>query len=407
MLPYPSAVTVVRVNQRLIVPDLARGLALLGIAMANISTAWIIADMPGATGEYVGWVQPGSIADEIAAIFATMLVHVRGLPMFSTLLGFGVGLITMSLARKNYPAKKARLVLAKRYGILALFGIAHMFLIFNGDIMVTYGLCGIIMGLLIAVRTKILRIIAYCFIGFTIFMSLIGAVGAAFGADMTLPLEPTSSFTTPADYFINNALWGFVYLINAVAAIPYLLGVMLIGFIWAREGVLVDVNAHRRTLLTWAWLTVAVIVLIGIPWGLFSIGEFSESFSPVFIALNQGFGTITGPGILAMIALATQRLHNTVPAVFYPFVALGKRSMSGYIMQSILFIITVMPFGLGLGLESGVAMKLLFATGIWAVTLVLATILEATNTSGPFEWAHRHLSYGKTGRLEPYTVAHA
>ena len=53
MLPYPSAVTVVRVNQRLIVPDLARGLALLGIAMANISTAWIIADMPGATGEYL------------------------------------------------------------------------------------------------------------------------------------------------------------------------------------------------------------------------------------------------------------------------------------------------------------------------------------------------------------------
>ena len=108
-----------------------------------------------------------------------------------------------------------------------------------------------------------------------------------------------------------------------------------------------------------------------------------------------------------MIALATQRLHNTVPAVFYPFVALGKRSMSGYIMQSILFIITVMPFGLGLGLESGVAMKLLIATGIWAVTLILATILEATNTPGPFEWAHRHLSYGKTGRLEPYTVAHA
>ena len=206
--------------------------------MANISTAWIIADMPGATGEYVGWVQPGNVADQIAAMFAAMFVHVRGLPMFSTLLGFGVGLITMSLARKNYPAKKARLVLAKRYGILALFGIAHMFLIFNGDIMVTYGLCGIIMGLLIAVRTKILKIIAYCFIGFTIFMSLIGAVAAAFGTDMTLPLEPTASFTTPADYFTNNALWGFVYLINAVAAIPYLLGVMLIGFIWAREGVL-------------------------------------------------------------------------------------------------------------------------------------------------------------------------
>ncbi|MFC3796625.1 DUF418 domain-containing protein [Corynebacterium tuscaniense] len=394
-------------NQRLIVPDLARGLALLGIAMANISTAWIIADMPGATGEYVGWVQPGNIADQIAAMFAAMFVHVRGLPMFSTLLGFGVGLITMSLARKNYPAKQARLVLVKRYGILALFGLVHMFLIFNGDIMVTYGLCGMIMGLLIAVRTKILQIIAYCSIGFSIFMGLIGAVGAAFGEDMMLPLNPTADFTTFSDYFIDNAMWAFAFLFSACAAIPFLLGVMLIGFIWAREGVLADVNAHRRTLIIWSALTVAVILLIGIPLGLASIGVFSGRVEAIFIALNQGFGIITGPGILAMIALATQRLNNTVPAVFYPFVALGKRSMSGYIMQSILFIVTVMPFGLGLGLEDGVAMKLLIATGIWAVTLILATILEATNTQGPFEWAHRHLSYGKTGRLEPYTVAHA
>lgn len=375
--------------------------------MANISTAWIIADMPGATGEYVGWVQPGNIADQIAAMFAAMFVHVRGLPMFSTLLGFGVGLITMSLARKNYPAKQARLVLVRRYGILALFGLVHMFLIFNGDIMVTYGLCGMIMGLLIAVRTKILQIIAYCSIGFSIFMGLIGAVGAAFGEDMMLPLNPTADFTTFSDYFIDNAMWAFAFLFSACAAIPFLLGVMLIGFIWAREGVLADVNAHRRTLIIWSALTVAVILLIGIPLGLASIGVFSERVEAIFIALNQGFGIITGPGILAMIALATQRLNNTVPAVFYPFVALGKRSMSGYIMQSILFIVTVMPFGLGLGLEDGVAMKLLIATGIWAVTLILATILEATNTQGPFEWAHRHLSYGKTGRLEPYTVAHA
>ena len=375
--------------------------------MANISTAWIIADMPGATGEYVGWVQPGNIADQIAAMFAAMFVHVRGLPMFSTLLGFGVGLITMSLARKNYPAKQARLVLVKRYGILALFGLVHMFLIFNGDIMVTYGLCGMIMGLLIAVRTKILQIIAYCSIGFSIFMGLIGAVGAAFGEDMMLPLNPTADFTTFSDYFIDNAMWAFAFLFSACAAIPFLLGVMLIGFIWAREGVLADVNAHRRTLIIWSALTVAVILLIGIPLGLASIGVFSGRVEAIFIALNQGFGMITGPGILAMLALATQRLHNKVPVVFYPFVALGKRSMSGYIMQSILFIVTVMPFGLGLGLEDGVAMKLLIATGIWAVTLVLATILEATNTQGPFEWAHRHLSYGKTGRLEPYTVAHA
>ena len=74
-------------STRLIVPDAARGMALLGIAIANMTTAWIITeDRPGA---YFGGIVNDSVLDKIAVVFGAFFVHNRGLPMFSTLLGFG------------------------------------------------------------------------------------------------------------------------------------------------------------------------------------------------------------------------------------------------------------------------------------------------------------------------------
>ena len=148
------------------------------------------------------------------------------------------------------------------------------------------------------------------------------------------------------------------------------------------------------------------------------MGVINDQLDQVFMALNMGLGTFTGPGILALIALATNGIQKRMyddaaaghpvaaPKILYPFVALGKRSMSGYVAQSFLFIILVMPFGFGLGVDSTISEKLLIATGVWLVTLVLAVILEATNTPGPFEWVHRRLAYGSTGRLEPYAEAY-
>ena len=53
-------------------------------------------------------------------------MHVRGLPMFSTLLGYGVGMIVLSLWRREYPITKAHAVVMRRYAFLALLGLIHM-----------------------------------------------------------------------------------------------------------------------------------------------------------------------------------------------------------------------------------------------------------------------------------------
>lgn len=197
--------------QRLLVPDLARGTALLGIALANGSLFWMInqySQPESGPGWSVGGVTQGSLIDAALALFAALFVHTRGLPMFATLLGFGFGLVVSSLYRKQYPVGEARKILVRRYGALALFGLAHMFLVFFGDIMTMYGFVGMLLAVMFTLSTKVLRIISYSCLGLYMLLTSFVGISAAFIPEVAKKMsgsnalnEEVGSFGT---YFINN-----------------------------------------------------------------------------------------------------------------------------------------------------------------------------------------------------------
>lgn len=83
-------------TKRMIIPDVARGLALLGIALANASMMWFASNIED-PALFLGGINNNSALDTITAAVTAVIAHNRGLPMFSTLLGFGVGLIVASL----------------------------------------------------------------------------------------------------------------------------------------------------------------------------------------------------------------------------------------------------------------------------------------------------------------------
>ncbi|WP_296202459.1 DUF418 domain-containing protein [uncultured Corynebacterium sp.] len=394
---------------RMVVPDIARGLALLGICIANMSTAWL-AHGTGPAGMF-GGIAGDSTADKAAALFSAMFAHDRGLPMFSTLLGFGVGLITMSLWRRTFPLPATRAVIAKRYGLLAAFGLAHGIFLFSGDIMMFYGLCGVLIACLLSLTDKALLRIAYGLLGL---VSVAGAAIAALVAwlrDDFAGADPFSAGTTePAETFLGmlgeNLFVMLVQLAGSPLSILMYLPVMLVGFVWARRGVLADVDGHRDTLLAWTGIAAAVVALIGLPWGLCAIGVLPDNLTPVFAALNFTVGILSGPGILAAVALVLNPVQKSVtagsamPWWLWPFSALGKRSMSGYVLQSVILLALVFPFTAGIGADFSAAQMLGLAVVTWAITVVLACLMEALGAPGPLEWAHRRLAYGPTRRAE-------
>lgn len=398
-----------RTKARMVVPDIARGLALLGIAVANLPTAWMT---PGAPhSEFLGTINNG--LDQFLAVLTTMFAHNRGLPLFTTMLGFGVGLIATSLWRKQFPVNRARQVIIRRYLFLAIFGAVHMLLIFYGDIMFYYGLSGMLIGLMLTARDKILAIISYCVMGFMAiggFAFLIWGLMA--GINMSVFTEGAALTATEA------TTWGALFAHNASTFGLNLLGypmymfaylpIMLIGFTWARRGVLADVPSHRKELLAWALFGTVYILCVGLPWGLAEISVLPNDMAPLFLATNMMVGSLTGPALLAMFALALQpfqarvdRGENTPVWLQVPM-ALGKRSMSGYLFQSIAFFIICYPVAFNHSPDS-VSAQIGLALAVWGVTIILAWVMEKANMQGPFEKLHRRLSYGPTMQPELYT----
>ena len=125
-----------------------------------------------------------------------------------------------------------------------------------------------------------------------------------------------------------------------------------------------------------------------------------------FLVINNFAGVFAGPGILAGLALALQPLQRrlnegaAVPGWLVPIVALGKRSMTGYLMQSVIFFVLVYPFTLNIPRNMGAFVQTLIAVGVWLVTLLAAWAMERRGMQGPFEKVHRRLSYGPTMRAE-------
>lgn len=402
-------------SPRLVVPDVARGLALWGIALANLPTAWLIAP-PEMKASFFGGIRTtasggDNVWDSLITVLAALFVHNRGLPLFSTLLGFGVGLISISLWRKNFPLPRARAIIARRYLWLAVFGLIHGIFLFYGDIMMLYGIAGMILAAMLTVTPKTLRWIVAILLGLT-FIGFMAVAGLVYAIDFDL-----DQLNMSGGALINSTSYGSLLLSNLLMMLSQLVGasgylfiygpLFLIGFNWARRGVLSDVAAHRTELLRWVAAGVAVIIVIGLPWGLATIGVLPESLSSVFLILNSGFGVLTGPAALAALALLLKA--DTVPPLLKPFAALGKRSMSGYVLQSVLFFAIVMPFTAGLSNEIGAATMALVATAVWALTVVAAWLLELAGAPGPLEQLHRRLAYGpdRTPRLEARASAPA
>ena len=384
-------------SPRLLVPDVARGMALLGIALANVCTAWIMNDGDGPDA-YFGGVD--TLVDEVYVVFSAMFVHVRGLPMFSTLLGFGVGLIAMSLWRRGFPLRRAQAVLAKRYGFLALFGALHCLFLFSGDIMLLYGAMGMLIALLLTLTDKLLMRVAYGFCALLVVAGIGMGVGAALVDTSEFDL---SGFTAAESYW--ELLGEQAIMVGAQAfSVPLtgalVLPVMLVGFVWARRGTLA--GGHRRELWAWTILVLAIILFLGLPWGLSTIGVLDPALAEPLNAANSCIGMLTGPGIVAGATLALEPLQRrgARPWFLWPLIALGKRSMTGYVLQSVFFLALVYPFTLNIGPELSAAGQAALATGVWLATLLIACALEAAGKPGPFEWVHRRLSYGKTMRPE-------
>ncbi|MEX5259013.1 DUF418 domain-containing protein [Kocuria sp. CPCC 205263] len=376
------------------------------IAVANV-TVWIWAAGPtdgprdrtlGTGAGTAAWT-----ADDVVNMAMSMLVDGRGFPLFSFLVGYGVGQIAAREAARGTPLPLARRLLLRRYGWLLLIGALHACLLFPGDIISAYAFGGLFLAVLIAESTRTLVVLSA--LG-SVLMVLYGAASWSVRTPGTPPFPSLVADSVP-----ERLVLGLVEGLGVVSFAPLqllgLLPMLLLGLALSRYRVLEDPGPRRGRLLVTASVCIGLGLLTGVGTGLLTTDrlEPSPAAGSVLTGLDAVTGAAQGIGYALLVALVCDRVLGPGAAALrarehpalWSLQALGRRSMSGYLAQSVLFTVLMPPFALGLGRSLTPTAALLLGSAVWLVTLLGAALLERRGLPGPAEILHRRLFLGAGG----------
>jgi uncharacterized protein len=385
--------------------DALRGAALLGILLVNIHLMrgpdiWRII-----AGEAI---EPTGTANRVVAALTGWLVAGKFISSFALLFGVGAALIA---GRAKAAGRHPRGVLVRRYLWLMVFGLAHMVLLFPGDILFLYGLAGLLLVLFLDARTATIRGWAIGLVAVpALLAALLAAAGAAVGGGTDLSADPFRSFAATRgdqalaafvdgnylDVVVANVWQAAVVQSSQLLVLPWVLALFLVGYLVGRAGWVDDLAARRPSLERAA----AVGLLVGLPLNLplaasgplGTDGPAAEAVvSEPLLAFAVSIAQFVGAPLLAVGYLASATLVFLRIGAPRPLAAVGRMALSGYLLQSLLALLVFA--GLGLYGQLAMATSLVAVAGIWLVLLVVSTWWTGRFRFGPAEWAWRTLTY--------------
>jgi uncharacterized membrane protein YeiB len=373
-LPRPTPVA-----SRALGPDLARGFMLLFIALANSHYFLRGSAVLG------GYPQDGSGVDSAVTWLVSTFVDGRAFPMFGLLLGYGVARI---VRRQEALAPRAvRRLLWRRSLVLVVVGFLHALLLYAGDILAAYGVLLLVGAWSVRWKDRWLLLTALLFF---VLVALPSAVSSTISSD-----PPDVSMLPPdvGTMFVERAQTAlFVASVGPLGFVcPFVIG------LWAgRRRILEQPQRHRRLLRVTATVGIAAAVLGAQPISLMLAGAVARPDQPTLELLgplHDATGVLGGFGYAALLSLIAARLQARPRPLVGAIAAVGQRSMTCYLAQSVVWAVSFTPFLLDLSDTLTVSTTALLAAATWLITVVLADWMRRTGRRGPFEVLVRRVTY--------------
>lgn len=399
---------------RILAPDLARGMMLLFIAVANVSVYLWGRQTPEYSVHPVGEGPLDTALSTIAIVFVDGHVY----PMFAFLFGYGITQFAYSrIARGVTPESVGRMLLRRHLWML-LFGAVHALLLFSGDILGAYALTGLALAtLLLRGGERLIRTLLWVIGGVCAGFMLLGALALlVFGMLvppelMQTPPELEASLPGTADlmagienFWLAMAARIGLWIVSSIGAVLSLIipFAVLLGGLAARHRWLEGLSP-RMPLPAVAAAGIAIGALGSLPSALVHLQILPDN---LLIAMGwtivaQLCGVAGGIGYAALFALIGLRDGDAANPVVGAIAAVGKRSLSFYLLQSIVFAPLLSAWGFGLGADLGTGGAYLLALGVWLLSIAVAVWLERTGRRGPAEAVLRGLTYGREDVARP------
>ncbi|GAA0540085.1 DUF418 domain-containing protein [Halorubrum ejinorense] len=382
-------------SERITSLDALRGFALLGILVINIR----VFSMPEAT-----LLNPNVYGDFTGANYWTWFVgHVfaqsKFITVFSALFGAGVLLFIESKEDKGQDAARLHL---RRTAVLIAIGLLHAYLLWYGDILVTYGLCGLFLLFVRDLDARRLAGLAGIFLLFVPAIELFAAVsiGGEAIAGQWMPAETAirqevaayrggwlEQMSHRVDSSLQRQTSGFIG-----ASFWRVGGVMLLGMALYRWGVLTGERSTRfyRRLVAGGVVGVAVVVA-GVAY--IEANDWSAGAALFWRQFNYVGSLLVAGGYVGGVTLFVRwRGEGFVTTAL---TAVGRTAFTNYLLQTV--IATTIFYGHGLRLFGYVSRveAIGIVVAVWAVQIPLSVVWLRYFRFGPVEWAWRTLTYGE------------
>ena len=429
----PSAVPgPVTAGSRIEAIDTLRGFALLGILVMNITA------MAFPFAAYFNpMIYGGSTGVNFGAwVFAHLFFDLKMMGIFSMLFGAGVILMAERAEASGRPFGR---IYYRRIFWLLLFGLAHAYLLWHGDILVTYALCGLFLYLF---RRQSTRTLIISGLSVLVFGAVLSAGGGwaqtqlrnvvheiksrtAAGEEMTPRRQGfldqwddlRHSFD-PTPEEIEETIetmrgdWGQVVKANVREAIgmhtqamPFMLfwralALMLLGMGMMKAGVF---TMQRSCSFYRNWVIIGFG--LGLPTIAFGIWQWSlhdYDFVSRFLVdgqYNYFASVLVSMAYVGLVMLVCQ--SGKLSGIRARLAAVGRMALTNYLMQTVIGVAIFYGYGLALFGHIGRFNLWWFIVGTWTLQLLLSPWWLSRFRFGLAEWLWRTLTYW---RMQPMQV---
>ncbi|WP_144932010.1 DUF418 domain-containing protein [Paenibacillus sp. 32O-W] len=401
----------VAANERIQLLDIARGLAILGILLVNMT--FYSSSLQAIQFQINLW---PDFWNQAAKSILSIMVDGKFIAIFSFLFGYGMILFkdrALEKGRRFVPLYLRRLL------ALLIFGLIHGWFIWFGDILVHYALLGFILLLFHKCKPKTLLVWSVSF------LMLIPALMLFSGGNAGATPRLSPEFKQLVLQWIerDQAIYGggtfgeiqrqrvsdwYASALNQIAFYPQILGLFLMGSYIAKRKLFHNLSGNR-----------SVLIRICIWTGSFG---FVSTLLP--IVLEQTVGTNAG-GWINRLDVIRYLIGNPSIGLFYitglalliqkpswqralrPLANVGRMAFTNYILQSVLCTLIFYHYGLGLYGQAGPLAGSLLAIAVFLLQMVLSALWLRKFRMGPLEWVWRIATYRSLSPLRKKGITSA
>lgn len=375
-------------SERYATLDLLRGFALFGVLLINLLYFFRVSLFAHMLSfhSHDGW------ANHAVDLLATELLEFKAFELFALTFGIGVAVQTERAATRGIHVE---LFLLRRFLVLLVFGICHLVLISNVDILTLYAVCGLLLIPFLRLPIVVLAVAGLV----AVYVPAVFPRGHWFPSVTVLEAHAANATRVYAQGGFLEIL-AFRWRETQDLIVPLLVasaqrtfGLMLLGVAVWRAGIIKQPQRYRPLL----W------VFFGLAGG---IGMVNTTMEVSFKAFGWTIGTplqLLGSDIPLAFSYAAGLLawnrSDRADALLAPVAAAGRMALTNYLAQSIVLSLVFYGYGLGLFGRLGAAMTAAGGVLFYAGQLAISVWWLKRYRFGPFEWVWRSLTYGRRQRM--------